>query len=214
MSKSSNPCRYEGNSVLLVEGIDDCHVIFALCVSHGVPESFGIYECGSDERVLKRLNALIAQPNAPKVIGAVLDADKGVSSRWQSIIAKITHHGYKFPEAPDVSGTIIDANDGIPKIGFWLMPDNKERGMLEDFCNEMMDVKTKEYIIRSVSLAQRKGICTFKAVHKAKAVAHTYLAWQDEPGLPLGLSITRQSLRSDTKTAREFTNWLIRLFKP
>ena len=143
MYASSNPCRYEGSSVLLVEGIDDCHVVLALCVSHQVPENFGIYECGSDERVLKRLNALIAQPDAPEVIGAVLDADKEVSSRWQSIVAKLAHHGYTFPETPDVSGTIIDADGDIPKIGFWIMPDNKERGMLEDFCNEMMDVKRR-----------------------------------------------------------------------
>jgi hypothetical protein len=213
MSVIRNPCRYEGSSVLLVEGINDCHVVFALCVAHGVPENFGIYECGSDDKVLRRLNALIVQPDAPKIIGAILDADRGVASRWESIKAKLAHHGYNFSEAPDISGTIIETNGDIPKIGFWLMPDNKERGMLEDFCNEMMEAKTKEYVARSVALAQRRGVCTFKAAHLSKAIVHTYLAWQDEPGLPLGLSITNQSLKPDTRTAQEFTNWLTRLFQ-
>ncbi len=214
MSTTSNPCRYEGNNVLLVEGLDDCHVIMALCAVHSVPENFGIYECGSDDKVLKRLNALIIQPDAPKIIGTMLDADKGVSSRWESIKAKLDHYSYKFPEKPDILGTIINSDGVGPKLGFWLMPDNKERGMLEDFCNEMIEPKTKDYVSRSVALAQRKGVCTFKAVHLSKAIVHTYLSWQDEPGLPLGLSITKQSLKPESRIARDFTNWLIRLFNP
>ena len=52
----------------------------------------------------------------------------------------------------------------------------------------------------------------FKEIDLEKAIIHTYLAWQDEPGYPLGKAITAQSLRPETPIAREFTNWLTRLF--
>jgi len=56
-------CKQETDKILLVEGIDDCHVVRNLCKAYGIiiPESFGIYECGSDDNILKRLNALISE---------------------------------------------------------------------------------------------------------------------------------------------------------
>jgi hypothetical protein len=53
----------DGNKVLLVEGINDAHVVANLCGALGVPKTFGIYQCGSDQKVLKRLNALILRPD-------------------------------------------------------------------------------------------------------------------------------------------------------
>ena len=55
----SDICKSEAERVLLVEGKDDCHVILALAQYYRLPENFGIYECGNDANVLKRLNALI-----------------------------------------------------------------------------------------------------------------------------------------------------------
>jgi hypothetical protein len=57
-----------------------------------------------------------------------------------------------------------------------------------------------------------KGITTFKQVHLSKAIIHTYLAWCDEPGYPLGKAITARSLPPDKAIANQFTDWLIRLF--
>ncbi len=42
---------------------------------------------------------------------------------------------------------------------------------------------------------------------------HTYLAWQDESGYPLGRAITRQALRPQTEIAIRFAHWLTRLFE-
>ncbi|MFM6310006.1 MAG: DUF3226 domain-containing protein, partial [Dolichospermum sp.] len=53
-------CKQDTDKVLLLEGKNDCHVVMALCKAHQVPETFGIYECGADTEVLKRLNALIS----------------------------------------------------------------------------------------------------------------------------------------------------------
>lgn len=206
-------CKQDTDKVLLVEGINDCHVVMALCEAHGVPETFGIYQCGSDDGVLKRLNALIIRPNPPEVIGIILDADKpSVEGRWESIKGKLRHYSYVFPNIPDVNGTVIEGITDQPKLGFWLMPNNQDSGMLEDFCAELAQPVSLAFARECVEQAQERNVTTFKEVHRSKAVIHTYLAWQDEPGYPLGKAITSQALYPDTDVAVRFTNWLRRLF--
>lgn len=208
----SDPCKQDTDKVLLVEGDNDCHVVMALCNAHRVPETFGIYQCGSDKGVLKRLNALIVRPNPPEVIGVMLDADTSLTARWQSIQTKLQHYHYPFPSIPDPRGTIVESSEDEPKLGFWLMPNNQESGMLEDFCAELANPDALNFAQSCVQEAQNRNLSTFKAVHFSKAVIHTYLAWQNEPGYPLGKAITRQSLSPNTEIAVNFTNWLIRLF--
>jgi hypothetical protein len=94
------------------------------------------------------------------------------------------------------------------------MPNNQASGMLEDFCCEMIDGSALLGVNDCIDLARAKGITTFKDSHRAKAVVHTFLALQDEPGKPLGQSITANTLRADTSTAQAFVAWLIRLFGP
>jgi hypothetical protein len=212
----SDICKQDTEKVLLVEGDNDCHVVMALCAAHNVPESFGIYQCGSDVNVLKRLNALISRPNPPKTIGVMLDADRSLAARWDSVRGKLRHYNYQFTATPSVNGTIVeDISDPLlerPKIGFWLMPNNQEPGMLEDFCAELAEPLSIEFARECVEAAHKRNVTTFKDVHRSKAVIHTYLAWQDEPGYPLGKSITKQSLRPRTAIAINFTDWLVALF--
>jgi len=205
-------CKSSSKRVLLVEGKNDCHVIMALCEHYAVPETFGIYECGSDTQLLKRLNALISQPDPPEMIGVVLDADTDVANRWMSLQGKLRHYNYNFPQSPSVNGTVVHSNEEATQLGIWLMPNNQEAGMLEDFCAQMIDAKAKSIAEYCVDYAQSEGVCTFKSVHKTKAIVHTYLAWQDEPGRRLGQAITCQALRAETETAASFIGWLNQLF--
>jgi len=205
-------CKQDTDKVLLVEGVNDCHVVLALRKAHNVPETFGIYECGSNVDVLKRLNALIIRPNPPQVIGVMLDADTSLEGRWQSIKTKLQHYSYTLPNKPDADGTVVETSSDKPKLGFWLMPNNQDSGMLEDFCAELAEPASLAFARECVEQAQERKVTTFKAVHLSKAVIHTYLAWQDEPGYPLGKSITSQALRPHTDVAVRFTNWLTRLF--
>lgn len=213
VSKKDSVCKQDTDRVLLVEGDNDCHVVMALCKAHDVPETFGIYQCGSDIGVLKRLNALIIGPNPPQVIGVMLDADNpSVEGRWQSIRGKLQHYSYRFPSKPDADGTVVETSLDEPKLGFWLMPNNQTSGMLEDFCAELAEPESLAFARGCVAQAEDNQVTTFKEVHRSKAVIHTYLAWHDEPGYPLGKAITSQALRPHTDVAVKFTNWLIRLF--
>lgn len=214
-SKKDNVCKQDTERVLLVEGDNDCHVVMALCNAHHVPQTFGIYQCGSDVGVLKRLNALILRPNPPQVIGIMLDADSpSLEGRWQSIKDKLknNNHSYVLPKKPNVDGTVVESISDRPKLGFWLMPNNQDSGMLEDFCAELAEPASLAFARECVEQAQERKVTTFKSVHFSKAVIHTYLAWHDEPGYPLGKSITSQALRPQTDVAVRFTNWLTGLF--
>ena len=209
----SDICKYEGNRVLLVEGKNDCHSILALCKYYNLQQTFGIYQCGNDIGILKRLNALIVQPDHPESIGIVIDVDTGdIQNRWLQIREKIQVHKYSFPKFPDIQGTVMTGSINQPELGIWLMPDNKNSGMLEDFLIQMADQKTISTAKNCLETAMNIGVTNFKKIHFSKALIYTYLAWQNEPGKPLGQSITAHSLKPDSEIAQIFIEWLKRLF--
>jgi hypothetical protein len=210
---SKDICKQETDNVLLVEGSTVCHVVMVLCKAHNVPKTFGLYECGSDDKVLSRLNALISSPDPPKVICVMIDADQpSLEGRWASIRSKLNQYHYNIPNAPDAAGTILESTTDEPRIGFWLMPDNQKSGMIEDFCAEMAEQNALAFAKECVEGAKQRGLSSFKDAHLSKAIIHTYLAWQNEPGRPLGQAVTMQALKPDTPNAIRFMDWLNRLF--
>ena len=210
--KLANNFTHKGSKVLLTEGKNDCFVILALCEYYKIPKAFGLHDCGQDDLVLKELNARITGANPIEVIGVVIDADKpDLAGRWQQIRDKFKSK-LPIPNFPDPVGTILPATDDYPKIGFWLMPDNNLDGMLEDFCAKLADSKSIDFAEQCVNQAESKKHASFKDVHKAKAVIHTFLAWQDEPGRPLGQAITARTLNPENPIANDFVAWLRKLF--
>jgi len=221
MAKKEAPCQCKkGERVLLVEGKNDCHVIRMLCKEHQLPESlFGIYDCGGDENVLPELEIRLKTDLQlrPKVIGIVLDADipedkPDIMVRWQQLSNKLKKYGYTLPTQPDKQGTIHPNIGKYPSIGIWLMPNNQEAGMLEDFLKKLALPDTLETAQSCVKCARRRKVTHFKEAHLSKAEIYTYLAWQDEPGKPFGIAITAHTLHPNTELADIFIEWLKRLF--
>ena len=198
--------------LLLVEGKDDFHVISALCEVNELPENFSIFDCGSDEEVFNALRALLSRADPPETVGVVLDADEKVESRWQSIRGKLQHSPYRLPDVPDPGGTIVEVVEDLPRLGFWLMPNNVDPGMLEDFCRQLAPDDAIAFAEDCVTQAREKSFATFRDAHRSKAVVHTYLAWQDEPGKPLGQSIAARVLQPKTAIAATFADWLRALY--
>ncbi|ODM56410.1 hypothetical protein BC455_21645 [Vibrio harveyi] len=214
MSGNNNWLKTTEGPVLLTEGDNDCHVIAALCKAHELPENcFGFFSCGSDDKVIKRLKLLLKSGvNCPEILAVVLDADApNLASKWSSLSTILTREGYTVPTTPTSEGTILTATDK-PRIGIWMMPDNNIDGMLEDFClrlapQEALDL-ARDYLTR----CRDAGQATFKEAHHSKAMVHSFLGTQDEPGSPLGQAITRRVLSSEESIARDFTNWLLNVF--
>lgn len=94
------------------------------------------------------------------------------------------------------------------------MPDNNQNGMLEDFMAALATpddalMKKSEDVLTEL---ETEGIQKYKTVHRSKAKIHTYLAWQDAPGRPMGQAITANILNADSELAVKFAEWLKELF--
>jgi len=205
-------------SILFLEGKDDCIVISNLCEHRKVKENFKSIDCGSkEEAVMQFAVAINEQATTYKTVGIVIDADTDNSATWQQIKTKIELTG-KYDQIPKdlpENGLILEANQNIyPRLGVWIMPNNKTDGMLEDFVvlladNEDILMKETELVLHS--LEDRK-INKYKLVHRAKAKIHTYLAWQDKPGRPMGQAIAAHILNPNAKDADLFMKWIEELF--
>lgn len=94
------------------------------------------------------------------------------------------------------------------------MPNNRFEGMLEDFALNM--IPAEDLLIRKVEVVlselEAEGIQRYKQVHRSKAKIHTFLAWQDEPGKPIGQAITTRILNPDAEEAKAFIGWLNKLY--
>ncbi len=204
---------------LLVEGNDDQHVIWSICVKNEVIKSFDVIDCGSDSQLLRQLTRRI-RFNADKVetIGIILDADTSLLKRWIEIKKEVKDLGYDLPDTPDAQGTIIESSSYYPRLGIWLMPDNlQSSGMLEDFAKVLIPEQDQllaevERVLSEIEAAPRKAV--YKDIHKAKARIHTWLAWQEDPGTPMGLAITKSYLNHNHELAIRFITWLNTLFNP
>jgi hypothetical protein len=203
--------------ILLVEGRDDQHVIWALCKKHNLPETFDVKDCGSIQNLLRELELRLKLGDNNRRIGVVADADLSMKSRWDSIVSILRDTGkyeYHEPVLPK-EGIVLDPTDKMfPKIGVWLMPDNSQNGMLEDFIAALAEpddalMAKSEKVLTEL---EKEGIQRYKPVHRSKAKIHTYLAWQDMPGRPMGQAITANTLNADSELATKFAEWLRALF--
>ena len=147
------------------------------------------------------------------VLGIVLDADEEITGRWKrigSLCADI------FPIMPDTipsEGLILENGDGI-RFGVWIMPDNKQSGMLETFLQHLVPDGSKpilEYARHTVVEARNKG-ATCRESHMDKAHVHTWLAWQDPPGQPFGRAITKNIFDPNNAYAAPFISWFRKLY--
>lgn len=202
---------------LLVEGNDDQHVVWALCEKHYVPESFDVIDCESVENVLKAFEVRLKIVDNNQRIGIVVDADINLKSRWNGIVSVLKKTGKYDCENLELSqdGLILEPTDTTyPKVGIWMMPDNNQNGMLENFMTALATpddvlMKKSEDVLTEL---ETEGIQKYKPVHRSKAKIHTYLAWQDTPGRPMGQAITANILNADSELAVKFANWLKELF--
>lgn len=210
----------EGNSLLLVEGPDDCHAFYHI-FRHvtGRRSAFQIGCCGNDTAVLDTLSSVVVGSRTTKsTLGAVLDADRdtGVMARLQSIRQRL-QTAYEIPATFPQEGLIVSPKpsrvdrERLPVIGIWIMPDNTRDGIFEDLIGSAMLPNTKEYIATVVDRAKRDSIATFRDVERAKVIVKTHMAWQDPNKKNLGEALGSHFELLNTACG-PFVRWLERLF--
>lgn len=219
MNKPKKTTNYQQ---LLVEGKNDRHVIWALCEQYQLSETFTVeVPPGKREGVESLLAVLPVLLNEKKLqtLGIVVDADQDLAARWQSIRDRLIARDYPkadIPDSPRVKGWVYQPEDiYLKRVGVWVMPNNQLPGMLEDFVallmpeNDNLRPKAEE-ILREI---ETEGLNRYGEIHRAKALIHTWLAWQETPGMPMGQAITARVLQRESAIAQVFVAWLQRLFE-
>lgn len=197
---------------LLVEGLDDLHVVLALCQKFNVPENFDIISVEGLGNLEKQLNLRLKQSDT-KTIGVIVDADTDIRSRWQQIVNLFRSLSVFLPEEIPATGLIYN-NPGQIKIGVWVMPDNRLDGILEDFIAFLVPEEDRllPVVKSNLDSVEHEGLHKYKAASRSKAVIHSWLACQEEPGTPLGLAITKKYLALESDSCHLFMNWLKNLY--
>ena len=196
--------------ILLVEGTDDQHVCFALFAKYSVEENFKVIEKGGIEKMINSLPVHLKESDV-STIGIMVDADTNLESRWDEIMNVLSKSGYDIGETGICSaGTIISQED-MPTVGVWIMPNNHVPGILEDFIRHLVP---KDDVLLPYADSTIFGLprTNFSDSKKSKALIHTWLAWQEDPGTPLGLAITKKYLSEDCSETRNLIGWINRLF--
>ena len=94
------------------------------------------------------------------------------------------------------------------------MPDNRQNGMLEDFISFLIphDDRLLPVVDSIIEKIEADKINKYKMIHHSKASVHTWLAWQEEPGTPLGAAITKRYLTTEEVTCKRLIDWMNNLF--
>ena len=195
--------------LLLVEGLNDKHVVRHICGQHPEVPDFYIQDRAGINGVLATIDPDLRSPGR-QAVGIVVDMDDAPRSRWNEVAAQISRSGFRLTTAPDADGTIVD--HGQLRVGIWLMPDNQAAGELEDFVAQMIPADdpvwplAQDYIA-GIPPSARK----FADGKTLRAQLHSWLAAREDPR-QMGLAIRARDLAVDSELCRKFTAWLTRLF--
>ena len=202
-----------GKKVLLVEGNDDEHVVKNICGRLDIGKIDSFQQADGIEKLLTLLPVQLQESDI-SALGVIVDADTDTEARWRSISQKLADAGYlNIPDTPNENGTIItdDSDLLLPKVGIWLMPNNQLSGVLEDFLRFLVPSEDKllPYAKETIDCLPHQK---FSDTHTPKALMHTWLAWQTEPGKPYGQAIKARYLDVDLPLGTTFANWLREIF--
>ena len=195
--------------VLLVEGPDDEHVVHHICIRNSLPLSFKVIQKDGWANLRESISVEIKAPGR-QVVGILADADDDPAGRWNSIKHQLGQAGINVEGPSFPQGLIVD---GVPKIGAWVMPDNKSLGELEDFVIEMIPDGDK---IWPLSKSYMDGIPKvdrpFTEGKRPRAQLYAWLATREEPRL-MGAAIGTHDLNTDGPLCQRFADWLKQLFQ-
>lgn len=212
----------EPRSRLHVEGLDDSHAIRHLLIRRGIdydqkpwPVEFPRIEVvGGKPDLLEGVETAV-RLSTDRSIGFVLDANSSVQNSWNAVASHLREVGMEVPDLIPQEGFVGEVEAFRARVGVWLMPNNRRDGKLEDFLRDLVEEGDVllPYAEKAAAHAKDELGAGFSANDADKAVLHTWLAWQEEPGLPYGTAMRARFFRDDSPAAQAFVTWFRAVFK-
>lgn len=204
-------------SLLLVEGRSEENAIREFYKQWDTNINFNINNEGSITKLKTSFKMHLKSSNVLRKLWVIIDADISYACAWQSIRDILERSGkYNPPKQLCTMGLIlkpIDENDLI--VGVWIMPNNQDIGMLEDFMMRIIPEENELLCEAEIAITnlEKKNIQKYKSVHRAKAKLHTWLAWHDEPGDSVNVAIKKNLFSQDKELINAFKGWIMELNK-
>ena len=171
-----------------------------------------IEDVGGKPDLLQGVETAVRLSNG-RSIGFVLDANSSIQNSWNAVSARLREVGMAVPNAIPEDGFVGEALSYRARVGVWLMPDNQRDGTLENFLRELVrggDLLLP-YAEEAAGHAKDELGAGFSANDVDKAVLHTWLAWQEEPGLPYGTAVRARFFRDDSPAAQAFVREALKI---
>lgn len=216
--------------LLLVEGDADKRFFEAICKSQGLdtdvqvapPKEVG-GQHNTKQGVIKHLSVLVKQleDGSIKHLGVVVDADYegehglGFTRTVEQVTNVVKKLGFDSAKKVDEAhgGLVFPHSDGLADLGLWVMPDNQQEGMLEDWIKHCIIQAEQPVFQHATKVIESLDSPKFKPIHRSKAEVATWLAWQKSPGHGLYYALEEQLIDPNNTLFLGLTNWLAHIYR-
>ena len=146
-----------------------------------------------------------------------VDADSAVNGGGcQRAIDKVTEtvkpYGFTLASNP-VGGVLFQNDDGLADFGLWVMPNNSDEGMLEDWIKSCIHPDEHELFAHAETVVDTLPQTKFKPIHISKAEVATWLAWQKQPGHGIYRAVEDQLIDTNSALFNELCVWLNHVYR-
>ena len=212
--------------ILLVEGESDWSFFVEICktlelhpsVKVAPPKNVGGFH-NTKEGVFNHLPILLSQLGDAQIthLAVVVDADsEDNGGGYQRVIERITKivapYGFTLVFNP-VGGVLFQNDDDLADFGLWVMPNNNDEGMLEDWIKSCVHPDEHELFAHAETVVDTLPQPKFQPIHVSKAEVATWLAWQKQPGHGLYRAVEDQLIDTNSALFKELCVWLTHIYR-
>ena len=217
----------DSKQILLVEGDSDKSFFEKICKKLSLntttvvpPKDIGGTH-NTKQGVLNQIPTLLKQLNDGQTtnIAAIVDADYvdthglGCQKTIEQIAEILNNFDFQLKtNIANKNGLYFENLDGLPDFGLWVMPDNKQNGMLEDWIKSCIKEDEKVLFQHATDVVQNLPHPKFKPHLTTKAEVATWLAWQKTPGHGLYSAVKEELLDENSVMFQNLCKWLKDIF--
>ena len=163
------------------------------------------------------LDELVDSTSSVEKLAAIVDADydpkdnlafEKTLENFQDTVSK---HGFILLDE-NTHGLIFKRQDSDITFGLWIMPNNQEKGTIENFIKICIHSNEKHLLNHAIDVVKKIPNKKFEEHNFSKAEVATLLAWQKKPALGLYCAVEDKLLDTEHALFQELERWLKQIF--